>query len=125
MTWYIKKLYTSIFIEQKGCGKTRLVLYLIEKEYNKDFDYIVNICPTLPENDAYHAKEWIKNDDNVWFVDPKDNLYQWIKKFSELLRLLEVLFIIDDIIANESFDKRRQKRQNFTKSYNRQGPKMC
>ena len=41
-------------------------------------------------------------------VDHKDNLYQWIKKLSELLRFLEVLFIIDDLIANESLDKRRQ-----------------
>ena len=63
------------------------------------------ICVTLREND--HAKEWIKNDDKVWLVDPKDNLYQWIKKLSELLRFLEVL-IINDIIANESLDKRRQ-----------------
>ena len=38
----------------------------------------------------------------------KKYLYQWIKKLSELLRFLEVLFIIDDIIANESLDKRRQ-----------------
>ena len=30
-------------------------------------------------------------------VDPKDNLYQWIKKLSELLRFLKVLFIISDI----------------------------
>ena len=66
------------------------------------------ICVTLRENDTYHAKEWIKNDDKVWLVDPKDNLYQWIKKLSELLRFLEVLFIIDDLIANESLDKRRQ-----------------
>ena len=50
----------------------------------------------------------IKNDDNVWLVDPKGNLNQWIKKLPELLRFLEVLFIIDDIIANESLDKRRQ-----------------
>ena len=66
------------------------------------------ICVTLRENDTYHAKEWIKNDDKVWLVDPKDNLYQWIKKLSELLRFLEVLFIIIAIIANESLDKRRQ-----------------
>ena len=66
------------------------------------------ICPTLRENSTYHAKEWIKNDDNVWLVDPKDNIYQWIKKLSEMLRFLEVLFIIDDITANESLDKRRQ-----------------
>ena len=87
--------------------KTHLVLELIEKKYNKYFDFIIIICPTLRE--IYHAKEWIKNDDSVWLVDPKDKLYQWIKKLSELLRFLEVLFIIDDIIANKDLlDKRRQ-----------------
>ena len=55
--------------------QTQLVLELIEKEYNKHFDYIVIICPTLRENDTYHAEEWIKNDDKVWLVDPMDNLY--------------------------------------------------
>ena len=82
---------------------------MIKKEYNKHFDYIIIICPTLQENNKTHyAKGWIKNDDNAWLVDPKDNVYQWIKKLSELLRFLEVLFIIDDNIANESLDKRRQ-----------------
>ena len=81
---------------------------MIENQYNNHFCYNVIIYPTLQENDTYHTKEWIKNHDKVWLLDPKDNLYQWIKKLSELLRLLEVLFIIDDIIANESLDKRRQ-----------------
>ena len=66
------------------------------------------MCPKLRENSIYHAKEWIESDNKVWLVDPKDNLYQWIKKLSQLLRFFEVLFIIDDIIANESLDKRRQ-----------------
>ena len=108
MTGYIKKSYTAIFIGQTGCRKTHLVLELIENHYKKHFDYIVIICPTLRENKTYHAKEWIKNDDKVWLVDSKDSLYQWIKKLSELLRFLEALFMIDDIIANESLDKRRQ-----------------
>ena len=107
MTDYIKKSHTAIFIGQTGCGKTRLVLELIENHYNKHFEYILIICPTLRENATYHAKDWIENDDKVWLVDPKANLYQWIKKLSELLRF-EVLFIIDDIIANESLNKRRQ-----------------
>ena len=96
MTGHIEKPHTSIFIGQTGCGSTHLVLELIEKEYNKDFDFIVINCPTLRENDTYHAKEWIKNDDNVWLVDAKGNLYQWIKKLSELLRFFEVLLIIED-----------------------------
>ena len=102
MTGYIKKPHTSIFISQTSCEKTHLVLELIEKEYNKHFDYIVIICPTLRENDTHNSKEWIKSNDKVWFVDPKNNLYQWIKKFSELLRFLEVAFIIDDIIAKKA-----------------------
>ena len=108
MTGCIKKPHTSIFIGQTGSGKTHLVLELIENQYHKHFDYIVIICPTLRENSTYHAKEWIRNDDNVWLVEPKENLYQQIKKLPELLRFLEVLFTIDDIIANESLDKRRQ-----------------
>ena len=108
MTGYIKKPHTSIFIGQTGCGKTRLFLELIEKEFNKHFDYIIIICPTPQENGTYHAKAWIKNANKVWLGEPKKNLYLWIKKLPELLRLLEVLFIIDDIIANESLDKRKQ-----------------
>ena len=60
VTDYIKKPRTAIFIGQTGCGKTHLVLGLIEKEYNKHFDFIIIICRTLRENDTYHAKEWIK-----------------------------------------------------------------
>ena len=108
MTDFIKKPHTSMFIGQAGCGKTHLVLELIEKEYKKHFDYIVIICPTLGENSTYHAKEWIKDNDKVWLVEPKDNLYQWSKKLSGLLRFFEVLFIVDDIIANENLDKRIQ-----------------
>ena len=98
-----------MFIAQTRCGQTHLVLNLSEKEYNKHFDYIVIICPMLWENnETYHAREWIKNDDKVWLADPKDNLYQWVEKLAELLRFLEVLFIIADIIANKELDKRRQ-----------------
>ena len=119
MTGYIKKPHTSIFIGQTGCGKTYLVLELIEKECNKHFDYIIIICPTLWENKAYHAKEWIKNHDKVWLVESKGSLYQWIKELSELLQFLEVLFILylyyiifillfEYIIPNESLEKKRQ-----------------
>ena len=121
MTGYIKKPHTSIFIGQTGCGKTHLVLGLIGKQYNNHFDYTVIICPTLRENDTYHSKELIKNDDSVWIVDPTDNLYQWIKKLLEFLRFLDVLFIIDDIIANERLDKKRQPLLELSISGRHQG----
>ena len=108
MTTYIKDLHTTIFTISTGCGKAHLVLDLIEKEYNKHFDYIIIICPMLRWNKTYHDRYWIKNDDKVWLVEPKDWLYQWIKKLSQLLARSETLFIIDDIIAHESLDKKRQ-----------------
>ena len=108
MTDYIKEPHRTIFTGPTGCGKTHLVLDLIEKEYNKYFDYIIIICPTLRWNKTYHSKGWIKNDDKVWLIEPKDKLYQWIEKLSQLLAHSETLFIINDIIADESLDKRRR-----------------
>ena len=114
MTDYVKEPHTTIFTGPTGCGKTHLVLDLIEKEYNKHFDYIIIICPTLRWNKTYHSKDWIKNDDKVWLVEPKDKLYQWIEKLSQLLASFETLFIIDDIIADEGLDKRRQSLLELT-----------
>ena len=56
----------------------------------------------------YHARDWIKNDDKVWFIEPKDKLYQWIEGLSRVLAHSETLFIFDDIIADEGLDKRKQ-----------------
>ena len=76
MIGHIKEPHTRIFIDQTGCEKTHLVSELIEKEYNKHLNIII-ICSTLRENNkTYHSKQWIKNDDSFWLVDPKDNLYQ-------------------------------------------------
>ena len=108
MTGYIKDPHTTIFTGQTRCGKTHLVLDLIEKEYKKHFDYIVVISPTLGINKTYHDRDWIKSDDKAWLIEPKDNLYQWIGRLSQLLKRSKTLFIIDDIIANKDLDKRRQ-----------------
>ena len=74
-----------------GCGKSHLVLDFIEKKYSKHFDYIIIICLTLRWNKTYHAKAWIKHDDKVWLIEPKDKLYQWVEKLSQLLACLETL----------------------------------
>ena len=108
MTDYIKKPHKIIFTGQTGFGRTHLVLDLIEKKYKKHFDYIIVICPTVWINETYHNRFWIKNDHRVWLIEPKDNLCQWIEKLSQLLSGLEILFIIDDIIANKDLDKKRQ-----------------
>ena len=96
MTDYIKEPHTTIFTCQTGCGKTHLVLDLIEKEYKKKIDYLIIFCPTLLVNKTYRVTIWIKSD---------DNLYHWIGKLSQLLARFETLFIIDDIISNKELEK--------------------
>ena len=108
------------------CGKTHFVLDLIEKEYSKYFDHIIIICPTLRYNNTYHSKEWIKKDDSIWLIEPPkyiirrtfrnnktvsekvSELCYWIGNLSQMLACSEILFIIDDIIADVGIDKKRQ-----------------
>ena len=108
MTNCVKDQHTTIFTGPTGCGKIHHVLDLMEKENKKHFDYIIFIHPTIRWNKTYHARDWIKNDDKVWLIEPKDKLYQLIEKLLELLACSETLFVIDDIIADESLDKKRQ-----------------
>ena len=65
----IKDPHTTIFTGPTGCGKINLVLDLMEKEYSKYFDYIIIIYPTLRWNKTYHAKGWIRHDDNIWLTE--------------------------------------------------------
>ena len=112
---YVKEPHTTIFTGPTGRGKTEFVLHLIEKEYNKHFDYIIIICPTLRWNKTYHSRNWIKYDDKVWLTEPKDiirvrcnrmkpekfyGLYYWVEGLSRLLAHSETLFIIDDVITD-------------------------
>ena len=108
MTTYIKDSHTTIFTDPTGCGKIHLVLDMIEKEYNKHFDCIIIICPTLRQSKIYHSRDWVKNDDKVWLIEPKDiirrtfrcnkivhekvnGLYYWTEKLSQLLAHSETL----------------------------------
>ena len=50
----------------------------------------------------------------MWLTEPKDKLYQWVEKLQQLIACLETLFIIDDIIADEGLDKRRQYQLELT-----------
>ena len=69
------RLYQRTIYNHIQCGKTHLVLDLIEKEYSKYFDYIIIICQTLRCDKTYPAEDWINHYDKVWLIEPKDKLY--------------------------------------------------
>ena len=104
----MKEPYTALFIAPTGVGKTQLALNLLENEYRNRFDFIVIICPTLANKETYKSRGWVWNDPEVIPIEPGNQLYYLIEKISKLLAGSQTLFLINDIIADETLNKRRQ-----------------
>ena len=104
----MKEPHTALFIAPMRVGKTHLALSLLENEYRGHFNFIVIICPTLRYNSTYKSRGWIWNDPEVIHIEPGNQLYYRIENISKLLAGDKTLFLIDDIIADEALNKRRQ-----------------
>ena len=104
---YVKDPHTAIFSGPTSCGKTQRVLDLIETEYNQHFENVIILCPTLRWNKTYLERGYIWKDDDVYPIEPKGNLFELIEKLSLRFSGEETLFVVDDVIADETLDKRR------------------
>ena len=78
---------------------------LLETEYRNHLDFIVIICPTLRYNFTYKNQSWVWNYPDVISIELGNNLYYLIEKISNLLTGDKTLFLIDDIIADETLYK--------------------
>ena len=101
----MKEPHIALFVAPTGVGKTHLALSLLENEYRGHFNFIVIICPTPEHNETYKSRGWVWNDPEVIPIEPGNQLYYLIEKISNLLAGSTTLFLIDDIIADETLDK--------------------
>ena len=104
----LKEPHTALFVAPTGVGKTHLALNLLESTYKNHFDFIIILCPMLRYNKTYRERKWFWTDPYVYPKDPGDKLYEYIEKLGIHFAGFRTLFIIDDIIADENLDKRRQ-----------------
>ena len=104
---FMKELHTALFVALTGVGKTHLVLDLLESEYFGHFDFIIIICPMLKHNKTYKSRGWVWTDPEAIPIEPGNNLYYLIERIGNLLAGSKTLFLIDDIIANETLGKQR------------------
>ena len=104
----MKEPHTALFVAPARAGKTHLALSLLENEYRNHFNFIVIICSILRYNSTYMSRSWVGNDPDVIPIEPGNQLYYLIEKISNLLAGDKTLFLIDDIIADETLDKHRQ-----------------
>ena len=105
---FMKEPHTALFVAPTGVGKTHLALGLIKREYKNYFDFIIIICPTLKHNETYRSRKWVWTDPEVILIEPGNSSYGWIEKIGNLLAGSKTLFLIDDIIVDETLNKRRQ-----------------
>ena len=104
----MKEPHTALYVAPTGVGKAHLALSLLETVYRNHFDFIVIIGLTLRYNSTYKNQSWVWNDPDVILIEPGNNLYYLIEKISNLLAGDKTLFLIDDIIADETLDKCHQ-----------------
>ena len=89
----VKKPHAAIFTAPTDGGKTKLMLDLLQNEYRHHFEKIIILCPTLRNNKTYKSRLWIWSDDNIFLIEPKDQLFEWISRFSKVLGCEETLFV--------------------------------
>ena len=105
---YVQKPHTALFSGPTNSGKTKKVLNIIEQEYRDHFERIIIICPAIRWNETYRTTPWIRSDDRIFIIEPKDMLFEWIGFLSKLFAGQVTLFIVDDMISDETLDKKRQ-----------------
>ena len=107
----IMEPHMALIMALTGVRKTHLALDSLQREYLDHFDFIIILCPTLRHNETNHTWKWFWTNPYVILIEPGDSpgnhLYYWIEKLDNLLAGHKTLFLIDDIIANETLDKRR------------------
>ena len=73
----------------------------------RNFENIIILCSTLSVNKTYLERAWIRKDNCVFLFEPRGNLFEIIEKLSLRFSGEETLFVVDDVIADETLDKRR------------------
>ena len=104
----MKEPHTALFVAPTGVGKMHLALNLLESEYKNHFHFIIIICPTLKHDETYKSRGWVWTDPEAIPIEQGNQLYYLIEKIGNLLAGSKTLFLINDIIADENLDTRRQ-----------------
>lgn len=120
---YPKMPHSAIICGQTGCGKTELVLDLLESHYRGYFENIVFICPTWRHNSTYVAgrRPWLFNDSEVYLIDPCDSsgenrLHDWLKLCHKTFENEETLYVIDDCASSKVLSKKGDELTNLAYS---------
>ncbi len=98
--------FNLMIIGRTGCGKTRYMLDMLEKDYFGYFDYIFLICPTYFWNKTY--QNWKYKDSKKFYPLPckQDSVEKILKYIVEIYKGTNSLIILDDCAAIQTVKNR-------------------
>ena len=103
----IRTAYSAIISEQTGCGKTVVILDLLEGPYRRFFRHIVVLCPTIWHNKPYQQCPWIWTDPEVYVLEPVERIHGYLRAFYQAFMGEPSLYIIDDCSATKALTRKK------------------
>ena len=98
--------FNMLIVGMTGSGKTYFLLNMIETEYNKVFDYIVIVCPTIEWNTTYINWTHLSDHGVIQIPCSQRMIDIVLKAVSTIFRGTQTLIIVDDCAASQDVKRR-------------------
>ena len=98
--------FNMLTVGMTGSGKTQFLLDMLETEYNRVFDYIVIVCPTINWNTTYLNWSHLSDHGVIQIPCSQEMINHVLRAVSIIFRGTNTLIIVDDCASSQAVKKR-------------------
>jgi nucleoside-triphosphatase THEP1 len=98
--------FNMLLVGMIGSGKTQFLLDMIETEYNRVFDYIAIVCPTINWNTTYLNLSHLNDHGVIKILCSQEMIKHVLQAVSIIFRGTNTLIIVDDCASSQAVKKR-------------------
>ena len=98
--------FNMLIVGMTGSGKTQFLLNMLETEYNRVFDYIIIVCPTIEWNTTYINWRHLSDHGVIQIPCSQEMINHVLQAVSTIFRGTNTLIIVDDCAASRAVKKR-------------------
>jgi hypothetical protein len=98
--------FNMLLVGMTGSGKIQFLLDMIETEYNKVFDYIVIVCPTINWNTTYTNWSHLNDHGIIKIPCSQEMINHVLSAASLIFRGTNKLIVVDDCASSQAVKQR-------------------
>ena len=98
--------FNMLIVGMTGSGKTQFLLDMLETEYNRVFDYIIIVCPTIEWNTTYINWNHLSDHGVIQIPCSQEMINHVLQAVSTIFRGTNTLIVVDDCAASLAVKKR-------------------